>query len=36
MSLLTLRKLLRNLSTLLLCSLYLVLVIFAELFLAFS
>ena len=36
MSLLTLRKLLRNLPTLLLCSLYLVLVIFAELFLAFS
>ena len=36
MSLLTLRKLLRNLPTLLLCSLYLVLVIFAELFLALS
>ena len=36
MSLLTLCKLLRNLPTLLLCSLYLVLVIFAELFLAFS
>ena len=36
MSLLTLCKLLRNLPTLLLCSLYLVLVIFAELFLALS
>ena len=36
MSILTLRKLLRNFATLLLSSLYLVLVIFAELFLALS
>ena len=36
MRLLTLLKLLRNLATLLLCSFYLVLIIFAELFLALS
>ena len=36
MSILTLRKLLRNFATLLLSSLYLVLIIFAKLFLALS